>query len=53
MGSVFFHVLSFLRLLLAYVRVHCDVEAMEAVRGTASAGRLRSARKPARGSIVV
>jgi hypothetical protein len=52
MGSVFFHVLSFLRLLLAYVRDHGEVEATTHVRGAASAGRRRSARTPARGSIV-
>lgn len=52
MASFRFHVLSFLRLLLAYVRDHCDVEANELVRGTASARRVRSALKAARGNIV-
>jgi hypothetical protein len=53
MGSEGFQVLSFGLPTLAYVRDHCEVEAMGVMRGVASAGRMRSARKAARGSIVL
>jgi hypothetical protein len=46
-------VLSFGLPTLAYVRVHCEVEAIGVMRGAASAGRMRSARKAALGSIVM
>ena len=51
MGSVGFHVLSFGLPTLAYVRVHCEVEAIDVMRGAATAGRMRSARTAARGSM--
>lgn len=51
MGSDGFQVLSFGFPTLAYVRFHCHVEAIDTVRGAASTGRVRSARKAPRGSM--